>query len=215
MWRVPLFALVVAAAALAVIGGSRTRTANAGSPAPCDGYEETVCQGGVISTRCCPKGKRCNFRNPPHVSCGDGYCVEGHDVGRCPAPQAQTTPAKSEGECKATSGSWEPACVGGKVTSACIMPVPTNYTGPRPNPRFTTCRQDRCTTSRFVEACHPARGEIADKDCPGFTKVCLGGKVAERCLPFVFGKKTYQAARYVECGDGSCAVGEDKQACRR
>src|SRR5687768_12821902 len=123
MWRIPLLAAVLA---------SWLFTAHAGEPAPCDGHETMVCDNGLLRARCCPKGARCNFRSSPHVDCGGGYCAVGRDVGRCPAPKPTTTGENSKDACKA---SWEPACVANKVTQACIMPVPTNYSGPERNPR--------------------------------------------------------------------------------
>jgi hypothetical protein len=46
--------------------------------------------------------------------------------------------------------------------------------------------------------------------------VCLGGKLSERCLPQpIPPATTWRATRYVTCGDGSCAVGDDvAKACR-
>ena len=213
MWRLPLLAVICCA----LLGGA-PRRARAGAPVGCDGSESRVCEEGRIVRRCCPKGAKCNFRNPPHIDCGDGTCVAGHDEGRCAPPQPQTTVAKDEADCKKQSGSWEPACVAHKVTKACILPVPTNYTGPQHNPPFRTCRGgDRCTTGRFIEDCHPGRDELEHQVCGGsWTKVCLGGKVVDRCLPWVVQPKSeYPASTYVTCDDGSCAVGEDKDVCPR
>jgi hypothetical protein len=209
MWRLPL---LVAMLAGLVLGAPRAR---AGAPVPCDGTEKRVCEGGRMTTHCCPKSAKCNYRNPPHIDCGDGTCVEGGDEGRCRPPQPVMSASKSEETCKKDYGTWEPACVAHKVTKACIMPVPTNYTGPPNNPSFRTCRTDRCTTSRFIEDCHPARGEVAEKACAGsWTKVCLGGKVTERCLPPVPEPESeFRAKTFVTCADGSCAVGDDKSTC--
>jgi hypothetical protein len=206
MSRLPLLALLCCALLATV-------AARAGAPVPCDGTESWVCEGGRMVKHCCPKTAKCNYRNPPHIDCGDGTCVEGGDEGRCVPPQAARMAAKSEAECTKEYGRWEPACVAHKVTKACVAPVPTNYTGPPTNPPYRTCRDDRCTTSRFIEDCHPARA--AAKTCAdGWTKVCLEGKVTERCLPAVPDPKSeYRAASYVVCGDGSCAVGADKSVC--
>ena len=207
MWRIRLLVAVLASWAF---------PADAGSPMPCDGTETVVCHGGVLVKQCCPKGKKCNFRNPPHIACGNGYCAEGKDVGRCPAPQAATTAAKSEAECKGEYGDWAEVCVARKVTKACLPSMPTNFTGPPLNPPFRTCgpKDERCTTSQFIEDCHPVRGEVTE--CAGtWTKVCLGGKVAERCLPWTVRANPYTATQYVKCPDGSCVIGNDKNLCWR
>ena len=96
------------------------------------------------------------------------------------------------------------------------MQPPTNYDGPPPNPSFRRCGEDRCTTHRFVEDCYPTRAELGAADCEGsWTKVCLGGKVEERCLPGGWQKlmMAMPATKYATCPDGTCAVG-DAAACK-
>jgi hypothetical protein len=187
-----------------VVGLSR-RSARAGAPAPCQGSETTVCQNGYISRQCCPQGAKCNYRNAPFLTCGDGYCVEGKDPGRCPSPRANVM------ACDASAPGRVEACVDRKVTKACVMPVPTNYTGPSQNPSFRTCGDGRCTTHQYVEDCYPTRAE--KRFCPlgQWAKVCLGGRVTERCLP-MGSLSRFPTTTYATCSNGSCAVG-DKSAC--
>ncbi len=94
---------------------------------------------------------------------------------------------------------------------------PSNYSGPSANPAFTRCgppSAKRCTTHVLIEDCHPTRAELGAAACDGaWTKVCLGGKIDERCLPGGLGAPTFEAKTYVVCGDGSCAVGDDRRAC--
>ncbi len=209
--------LVVFAGLAALAYGAR-RDARAGPPMPCTGYEETSCDGGRISKRCCPAGATCNFRDSgPHVNCGHGLCFEGEDIGRCPAPVATTTPAKSEEECKKEHGSWELVCADKVVVAKCLPPMPTNFMGPGYKPAFTMCGKgerlvstavevgERCTNHRLPEDCFPAASQVK---CVGtVTKVCLGGKVVDKCLPVVAAGHVWEAATFVKCGDGSCAVG--------
>ncbi len=174
-------------------------SARAGAPLQCDGDETPYCDKGRIRQNCCPKNADCNFKSPPFTDCGDGWCVEGFDRGRCPAPEPYVT------ECRSPDAT---VCLAKKVTKACIMPVPTNYMGPSRNPHYRTCGDGtRCTTSPFYEDCFPKRGVLTS--CDGqWTKVCLGGKVEERCLPK--GPLTqFEATRYATCKDGGCAVGTE------
>lgn len=179
---------------------------------PCEGTEHESCQGGRIQVDCCPQGARCNYAFAPFQACGDGACVQGQDPGLCPPREAATQPAADEADCKAKYGSWEPACIAGKVTPACILPVPTNYTGPPPNPPFRTCGDDHCTTSPYIEACTPPRAE-GESCLTGWTKVCLMGRLTERCLPFT-GARSIASTQIAECGGGRCAIGTGPAACR-
>ncbi len=97
-------ALLPGALALLVIAGPLGRTGRAGAPIPCDGYEETVCQGGHIQRLCCPKGAKCNFDNGPFIACGHQTCVDGRDRGRCPSPLPRTVAAKDEADCTTKYG---------------------------------------------------------------------------------------------------------------
>lgn len=138
-----------------------TRVASrAGPPIPCSGYEARSCVGGRILEQCCPMGAKCNFESRPLLDCGAGLCTE-RDRGHCPDPVAQLAPPGSCGD------SWELACVAGVVEKACIPSVPTNYSGPPLNPRFTTCGEGpgvtmpavgmACTTNALPERCYPGK----------------------------------------------------------
>lgn len=193
-------------------------SAASGAPLPppvCDGFEHASCADGRIAVSCCPKGAKCNYRNEPYQDCGDGACVPGNDPGLCPPKQPQVDPGKTAAECP---GGWIKACVDRKVTMACLMPVPTNYMGPALNPPFRECGDDRCTTSRYVEDCYPAKGTpAASSVClTGWTDVCLMGVLSQRCLP-LGAPKSDASQRFVRCADapGRCAIGDDQGACRR
>lgn len=187
------------------------RRAAAGPPVPCSGYEVTLCSGGYLRKSCCPKGSKCNFQNPPHIECGNGYCVEGADRGRCPAPQPQIDTNSTAASC---AGAWQPVCLDHHVKQACVAPYHTNYTGPSHNPAFKTCLQDRCTTSPFVEDCYPTKAELGGATCAGkWTQVCLGGKAVERCLPTGANATEFPATRFTTCKDASCVVGDDRAKC--
>lgn len=195
-------------------------SARAGPPMPCEGYETTSCENGWVRTHCCPKNAKCNFDFPSFISCGNQTCVVGADAGRCPAPLPMVDPSKkSAADC---GYGWEDACVARKVTKACIMPVPTNYSGPDRNPPYRTCGDDRCTTHSFLEDCFPTKEELGSKACKGgWTKVCLGGKVHERCLPNSpmtplipnTPSDTFRATEFTLCPDTSCVVGSDAKIC--
>lgn len=194
-----------------------SRVARAGPPIPCSGYEDTTCSNERLVKRCCPEGARCNYASPRYLECGHGTCVVGADPGRCPSPAPVATPAASAEDCR---GGWALACVDRKVSGICIMPMPTNYGGPGFNPPYRTCGEPRdqlgaaCTTHLLIEDCHPTRAELGDAACDGaWAKVCLGGEVAERCLPADAAPPEYRATAFVTCGDGSCAVGADATAC--
>jgi len=206
------------------------RLARAGAPMPCDGYEERSCDAGFVRTHCCPAGAKCNFDFPRFLDCGHGTCVVGGDRGRCPSPLPHTTP----GDAACAPDGWELACVDRRVTKACIPPVPTNFTGPGLNPPFRACgdgrarltatpadftRADvgaRCTTHILYEDCFPSRGEVLPRSCLGaWQKVCLGGKLNQKCLPAEAPPDAFPAKTWVTCDDGSCAVGTDAAACAR
>lgn len=178
---------------------------------PCDGWEHESCgPNGHIERDCCPKGAKCTFRTAPHQSCGDGACVVGQDPGMCVPREPRVTGATTEVEC---AGNWEKACVSGKVTMACIMPVPTNYSGPTRNPSFRVCGGDRCTTGRFIEACYPEKGAMSVCLAP-WTRVCLMGRVTERCI-LPSAQRTAASTAFVECdAPGTCAIASDKSACK-
>ncbi|MCC6621245.1 MAG: hypothetical protein IT385_08320 [Deltaproteobacteria bacterium] len=205
------------------------RGARAGAPMPCQGYEATSCEDGFLRKHCCPEGTKCNFDFPRYLDCGQGTCVVGADIGRCPAPVPRVTPAAATPGC---GEGWELACVDRRVTKACIPPVPTNYTGPGMNPPFRACGDGRakrtatpadftkadvgarCTTHVLYEDCFPSRGEVLPRSCLGaWEKVCLGGKVVHKCLPEGAPADAFPAKAFVACDDGSCAVGADKAAC--
>lgn len=177
----------------------------------CDGYETESCQDGHIKKSCCPQNAKCNYRFAPFVACGEGLCVNGKDPSLCVPRQPAVTEAKDEADCKAKYGDWEPACISGRVTPACIMGVPTNYMGPSRNPPFKTCNDTACTTSQFIEACYPERAEGVS--CLfGWTKVCLQGRITERCI--APGAARSEASQgFVECGPGRCAIGKDANVC--
>ncbi len=180
-------------------------------PPPCQGSTHTSCSApppaagqrvsvGRITEACCPPGARCNYAYVPYTECGYGTCVYGRDPGRCPAPGTSTYEKCADGDPK------EKVCLNQKVTLACLMPYPTNYSGPPRNPPFRTCGGDRCTTSQFLDDCFANRAQT--KTCAGtWTKVCVAGAVSERCVP-----EGHEASRFVKCGDGSCAIG-DAGAC--
>lgn len=180
----------------------------AGAPVPCQGSTHESCDGTYIQRTCCPLNAPCNYRNRPYVSCGDGYCAHGADLGRCPVPQAHVI---DSAQC--AKDGFVKACINHAVKDVCLMSVPTNYTGPSRNPAFIALPDGRCTTSRFVEEAYPVRN--ASAKCDGaWTRVCLGGKVEERCLPKTAPDgHAFQATKYVTCKDKSCAVGDDKSAC--
>lgn len=220
-----LSGLAVFAGITALAGLGARRDARAGAPMPCDGYEETACDGERIVTHCCPKGAKCNFRDGPHVTCGHGLCRAGGDISRCAAPVATTTPAKSEADCKKDHGSWELVCADKVVVAACLPPMPTNFMGPGYKPAFTMCGKgdrlvstavvvgERCTNHRLAEDCYPTASE--GKCLGAVTKVCLGGKVVDKCLPVSLQPRAWEAAAFVKCPDGSCAIGTDSaNACR-
>jgi len=192
------------------VGGGEARS---GPPMPCTGYEVTTCNGKRLVKNCCPRGAKCNYRNPAHIKCGHGTCVQGNDPGMCPSPKPVVTPAKTKADCR--TGNWAKACIDRKVTEACIMSVPTNYMGPGMNPVFQTCGADRCTTHKLLEDCFPTKKELGKTKCDGkWEKVCLAGKVEDRCVPKAHLKTSLPAKTYMSCKDGSCAVGSDAGACR-
>lgn len=191
--------------------------AQAGAPLQCTGQETRSCSAGRVQVRCCPAEATCNYRTRPFLECGNGLCTEGHDRGRCPAPQpAVQAGALDEIACRATHGTWQEACVDHHVATVCIESFPTNYTGPARNPPFTRCMKNRCTTSSFAEDCYPTRRELTkDVECHGkWQKVCLGGKAEDRCLPASATPAEFPATKFVTCPQGGCAVGDDPQSCR-
>src|SRR5262245_34259616 len=117
---------------LLFLAATAWRSAQAGPPPRCVGGEATVCEGGVLRRRCGP-----GPAPAPFTPCGAGYCVLGRDVGRCPAPEPRVMP----GACGGFRG--QKACVKKRVIEACVMPVPTNYSGPSMNPHFQACGDDR------------------------------------------------------------------------
>lgn len=197
--------------------------ADAGPPMPCTGKEAPVCRGGTVFMGCCPKGQKCP-PEPPFVSCGDRVCAPGHDRGRCVGPTPMLEPtAKAKADCDRSAGAWERACLDHKITNACIMSYPTNYGGPSHNPTFRTCvAETRCTTNPLYEDCFPRRGEVTDAECAtigGWQKVCLAGKVEERCLPKGAAVASFPSLEYVACpsgaaGAGQCAVGKTVDNCK-
>lgn len=196
-----------------------SRVVRAGPPMPCQGVEERVCSNGQIAKRCCPRGAKCNFDSRPFLDCGHGTCVHGADPGRCPSPAPRFKTQGAPEDCGGPSG-WRLACVDRAVSGICIMPMPTNYAGPGFNPPYRTCGEPRdqlgaaCTTHLLIEDCHPTRAELGSEPCDGgWAKVCLGGEVAERCLPAGAAPPEYRATAFVTCGDGSCAVGTDATVC--
>lgn len=202
------------AAALASASWLLPASASAGPPPPnhgCNGSTTAYCSNGKLSYHCCPPGARCNYRYEPYVDCGSGACVTGRDEGRCVPPQPQV--AATKGDCPT---GWADACVNHQVTKACIAPVPTNYTGPSPNPAFRLVPGGRCTTSRFLEDALAVKGTPEAGDCKDGTwrKVCLYGKLAERCVPKAMpSTETLAATTYVDCPGQGCAVGKDRSAC--
>ncbi len=183
---------------------------------PCDGWEHKSCRGGNIAVSCCPKNARCNYAYAPFVECGNGSCVPGKDRGRCPEKVPMTQPGVSKEKCDTYH--WQKVCLNNKVTEACIMPVPTNYMGPPRNPPFKRCSDQRCTTTDFRAACYPTKAETSECGrSRSWRKVCLMGKVEERCLPRPptnFSGTFYPATQFVECPDKTCVVGTDKNDCR-
>ncbi len=211
--------MVLSAATLA------TTDAFAGPPMPrptCEGSESKTCSAtqpragerislGHIGYNCCPPGASCNYAYVPFTECGHETCVYGRDPGRCPTRQPAVDPnARKDGEktCK-YGGMPEQVCLNRKVTDACLLPYPTNYSGPPRNPPFTTCGEGRCTTSNYIEDCYPTRAET--KTCDGaWTPVCLGGTLTDRCLPKAPPTgATFAATEFAKCKGGSCAIGDD------
>ncbi len=181
-----------------------------GAPMPrpkCEGWEHKSCRQGRIAYSCCPKGAKCNYRLSAFQDCGYERCVPGNDPGMCPPDQPMGSAAAKEADCPA---GWAKACIDGKLAQMCVMPVPTNFTGPSNNPSFRTCGGDYCTTSRFIDACYPTK-EVVKTCAVPFTKVCLMGVVTERCIPA--GAPTSAASKgFVMCDATRCAIG-DKSAC--
>ncbi|MCB9548480.1 MAG: hypothetical protein H6706_21950 [Myxococcales bacterium] len=210
--------VIFAALALAGLAGrAQARPARGdacGAPMPkpvCTGTEHQSCVEGRVLTSCCPQGAKCNYRYAPFQACGDDTCVPGKDPGQCPPKEPIALPAATQADC---NGSWEKACVAGKVTMACIMPVPTNYAGPNRNPPFRECGEDRCTTSPFIEHCYPVKPAEGEAAClTGWTKVCLQGRITERCLPLA-APKSQASTDFTACPTaGTCVLGQDADAC--
>lgn len=195
---------------------------------PCQGSQHVSCSAGRIQTQCCPEGAMCNYRDEPFTGCGHGLCITSGDPGRCVSPRPNVTTAKSEADCKNDSGEWALVCADKVVVHACLPPMPTNFMGPGNNPRFKSCGSgaapmssedakvgDRCTTHLLDEDCYPTRDELGLRACEApLTKVCLGGKLLEKCLPQNLSPikpRLWPASTFVTCDDGSCAVGDDKQ----
>lgn len=131
-------------------------------PPPCTGTWHRTCVSERIQRECCPAGARCNYRAESFLDCGYDACTPTWDEAECPTREPRTTPAATEADCR---GDWARACVSGKVTMACLMPVPTNYTGPPRNPAFVECGDDRCAIGDLPGSCYPKRGEIEDAAC--------------------------------------------------
>ena len=191
-------------------------------PPQCSGTWHSQCVDGRVKRSCCPQGAKCNYRYAPHVDCGFGRCVTGHDVGMCPSPEPQTLPSvKNETTCQNKGGSWESACVQGINKKACIVPVPTNYMGPPRNPKFFGCSDSRCTTGPVRAACYPTREEAKQrrKDCKtGWKKTCVQGQIKERCLPNPptnYNGNFFKSTEYVDCGENRCVLGTEKWRCGR
>jgi hypothetical protein len=193
----------------------------------CSGQETHYCAHGRIRERCCPAGAKCNYRDEPFVECGRGYCTTSGDVGRCPVPTPLQYNAHDEATCHAMKGHWELACAERVVVAACLPPVPTNFSDPSPNPSFHVCGRgtrlvsgdvaegERCSTHPLEDDCYPSQAELGMAPCPGaWTPMCIGGAVVDRCVPVVpLAPRTWTAATFVSCPDGSCAVGSDGDAC--
>lgn len=218
--------LLMAVGLMALLVPTR-RGAQAGEPDECSGRETYYCSHGRIREHCCPAGAKCNYRDEPYLECGRGYCTTTGDLGRCPAPTPTTYNADDEATCKGLKGTWELACAERVVVRKCLPPMPTNFSDPSPNPSFSVCgggarlvsggvaAGERCSTHRLVEDCYPDAAELGMAPCAGEWKaMCLGGKVVDKCVPVVPLKpQAWQAASFVSCPDGTCAVGADKKAC--
>jgi hypothetical protein len=222
----------IAAGSLLLLAWPFARAALAGPPRPCPDGPVLHCAGGNVVQHCCAwhaNDALCtkDATLPPFVSCGRGTCIDGHDAGRCPAPDnAPMLMADSAEACRSQAGNWRRACVDGRVAEACVPPLPTNFGGPPQIAPFHTCAADRCTTHVLVEQCYPKAGEAvsfglwtAPPACVGPTglgvwqKVCFDGAVEERCLPQSMLAAPGGARAYVMCPDGSCVVGKREALC--
>ena len=193
-----------------------------GGPPPirtCSGSWHTSCVQGRLHKDCCPKGARCNYAYAPYVDCGYGECAPGKDPAACAPRQPVVVAGKTDAaDCRAVGGTWERACVASKPVMACIAPVPTNYTGPPPNPPFSECG-DRCSTTGLRAACWPTRAELGKTPCKGtWRKTCVGARIAERCLPRPptnYRGVFYPSTQFTECGADRCLPGTGrKDECR-
>ncbi|MFT7581002.1 MAG: hypothetical protein ACI9MR_002676 [Myxococcota bacterium] len=191
--------------------------ANSGPRLACTGYETEYCQSGRLQKHCCPRNAKCNYTAPtPYMDCGNLHCVDGRDVGRCPAPTPKIRQHGATAD--ACGGAWQKACIDHVVQEACIAMVPTNYSGPSNNPRYVHTIGNLCTTHVLPSEGYPVKDWLIEPFCLGeWTKVCLDGKVSERCLPApgktageVGASKAptaFPAATFVRCEDKTCAVG--------
>lgn len=189
------------------------RPARSGAPAPpppCAGEEYFSCERNRLTRHCTDKGKKAP-KIADFVNCGYDSCVPGRDRGMCKPWTAVTTGAKDAASCGESYGDWQKACVDNRITEACIMSVPTNYMGPPRNPHWLECPNvaDRCAPPSEPEQCLDKRGAV--KTCAGtWEKVCLRGKIEERCVPpkITWGGKNLVRA-FAECSPTTCAIGSE------
>jgi hypothetical protein len=224
------------AIALGLLAWPFARAASAGPPMPCARPGPTHCSStGLIRSDCCernPDGVGCDGAEVAEfVGCGNGTCAPGRDLGRCDAPRPTIiAEAGSMAECEARYGHWQQACLDRRLTQVCVPPMPTNFTGPAFIPHARGCGGDRCTTHVLIEDCYatteearsfwplgpPADGGLClgPSGAGQWQRVCLKGAVALRCIPAspLLASRT-GARAYVECADGSCAVGASPAAC--
>ena len=135
-----------------------------------------ACKEGVMTMaeRCCPKGRRCNYRMQKYLECGDDSCVTGYGA-TCPPDvsqieKEQCVEAGKKGKTSSLKARWRVICdpATNKLVKACagVGSYPTNYSGPRvPIWRpFLACGKDTCVSGDDPQGCASLNKEKGEED---------------------------------------------------
>ena len=157
----------------------------------CDGEWQTCCEGGVVSTCCCPEGMACNYGWMD--DCGDGTCVYPPET--CSEPEADVVEpadvvlvedAGPEPEC---DGTWQTCCVEGELDQCCCPE------GAVCNFWFQPCPDGGCTFPG--EPCTEP-----EPQCDGaWETCCVDGDVDQCCCPEGM---ACNYGDFIDCGDDTC-----------
>ncbi|MEZ4463037.1 MAG: hypothetical protein R3F43_00605 [bacterium] len=165
-------------------GGELARLARTPAGRRCRGRcaraPSTRAARGHIRTSCCPQNAKCNYRYAPFQACSEAPASRA-GIPACAPEGAHRHRGRHPGGLPRQLGARLRAGQGGgRLHHA----RPHQLRGPTRNPAFRECGDGRCTTSPFIEHCYPVKPAEGEAAClTGWTKVCLQGRITERCLP--------------------------------